>query len=111
MQIKFETTNNNDFLCLQLDSHHGVFIPQFFLQQLKPEYREQIQRAYPDSYETVMAGPESDFYWDCWDHLEQALEFVDQHNRTWRLHQDGDLWSYCVDKIDSPELKEFFGDC
>jgi len=27
------------------------------------------------------------------------------------LHEDGDLWSYRTDKADTPEMKEFFGDC
>ena len=110
MQISFET-NNNDFLCLEVDNHHGVYIPQIFLSELKPEFKELIKKEYPDSYQTIMAGPESDFYWDSWDHITQSLEFVDQHGHTWLLHEDGDLWSYRTDKADTPEMKEFFGDC
>lgn len=47
-------------------------------------------------------------YWDCWSWIINNAEYTTPEGDIYRLHQDGDLWAVCYEKMTMGE-KENFG--
>ena len=47
-------------------------------------------------------------YWDCWIWILDNAEYTTPEGDVYRLHQDGDLWGICYEKMTTEE-KENFG--
>lgn len=79
---------------LLINDAHGIYIPQLFCQTYlnyiinKDELKEDI--------ETVLQGPEGEFYFECWDNIEQNCKFTNDNNESYYigyLGESGDLWA------------------
>lgn len=66
------------------------------------------QRNPDEDWDACYCGPDSETYWESWDSVLANATYTDDEGNTWRLHQDGDLWCYCVDLMTNDE-KENFG--
>lgn len=53
------------------------------------------------------ADPENESYWDAWDWILNNAEYVDSDGDKYRLHQDGDLWGICYDRMTAEEKSNF----
>lgn len=53
------------------------------------------------------ANPKSDFYWDSWEWILNNAEFTAENGDKYRLHQDGNLWGICYDKMTGEEKRNF----
>lgn len=52
-------------------------------------------------------GPETDFYWDIWEHVLNNAEFKADDGNAYKLYQDGNLWGICWDKMTDEEKHNF----
>lgn len=70
------------------DSRRGVFIPQNFAEDI---IRESLQGVTDETLDSLLLGPESEFYWDDWvSVLDNA--YIMRDGIRWVFYQDGDLW-------------------
>jgi hypothetical protein len=91
---------------LLLNDSRGVYIPRdFALNFINWDGIES------EDIEILQAGPEdSDWYWETWDSVLCNASYTDEKGNVWRLHQDGDLFSYCEALMTAEEHFNFFGD-
>lgn len=50
---------------LIVDGHHGIYVPQVFAQHFTQ------QNCADEDWETLKAGPETDWYWESWEAVLQ----------------------------------------
>lgn len=81
-KVKFEDMQ------LAIDSHHGVYVPQFFVQQFD-KYR--ISNIRKDVLDSLLNGPDDEFYWESWDVYLNST-FKDDNNVKHYIFQNEDLW-------------------
>lgn len=53
------------------------------------------------------ANPDSEFYWDSWDWILNNAKFAAENGDIYRLHQDGDLWGICYERLSDDERVNF----
>lgn len=92
---------------LVLSDRRGIYIPQNFAEIVHAGASWRGVTA--EDIEVLLAGPEHTAYWDTWDWVLSTASFVDSHDRTWYLYQDGDLWLYNEELMDDEEYYNFFG--
>lgn len=88
-----------------LDSAHGIYIPQLFIETLKPEYLESITEEQKED----LADPYNEYYWDTWNDILINFE-LELDGNIYELYQDGDLFLYCYDLMTEEEKENFFQD-
>jgi hypothetical protein len=100
---------NVDSIVLLMSDSHGIYIPQFFIDDCS--FWEGIST---DCRDCLAMGPdyqENPSYWEYWDECLNSAYFIDKHGNKFVLWQDGDLWAYCPDIMTDLEYSEFFGEC
>jgi len=90
-----------------LSDSHGVYIPQFFIEEFDPSEWRGIKA---EDLEILRAGPEHEFYWETWDDILNNALHIDEDGMQWSLYQDGDLFAVCPDRMTAEEYKNFFGE-
>lgn len=78
---------------LLLDSHHGVYIPKLFAEELikgvyKVKNREAILKPLAE-----LGNPENQFYWEEWENLLDNCVLLDSKGNEYTLWQNEDLWA------------------
>lgn len=53
------------------------------------------------------ADPSLDCYWESWDWILANAKYTTSEGDIYRLHQDGDLWGICYEKMTEEEKKNF----
>jgi len=91
---------------LLVDGHHGVYVPQVFAESIDLKKFSGIRA---EDLQTVLAGPDTEWYWDAWTGILDNAVWVDHMGHRWLLHQDGDLWLYCPELMSEIERETFFG--
>ena len=93
---------------LLLADRHGVYIPQTFAE----DFGGDAWGIDEDSHDwlALLAGPETDAYWDAWDSVLSRATHTDSKGNVWTLHQDGDLWAVCPELMTDEEYEEYFGE-
>ena len=88
-----------------LDSARGVYIPQNFCEL----FDLQSWSLDPESWavKTCLSGHETDDYWDAWEEILNNAEYKDSEGNEYRLHQDGDLWAVCYERMTAEEKANF----
>ena len=102
-----------DAVTLILSDARGIYIPRDFLCDDANEIATEHCAAWglnADNFgEWLLATePDSEGYWDAWDWVLTHAKYVDDAGNTYCLHQDGDLWALCVERMTEDE-KENFG--
>ena len=90
---------------LLVDGHHGVYVPQVFAETVDLKLFAGIS---DEDIQTVLAGPDAEWYWDAWTGILDRAEYRDSDGNLWLLHQNGDLWLYSPDLMSETELEDFF---
>jgi len=75
---------------LLVDSNRGVFVAQSFAANYLDTNLKEDDKA------ILLAGPEHDDYWECWEDVLNYCELTDQDGNKFTLHQDFDLWAVPV---------------
>lgn len=96
---------------LILSDARGRYIPRDFVQdKYAPNaYSEKHCRAWHITPADAIAllDPDGEHYWDVWDEVMQYAYYEDTDGAVYTLHQDGDLWGICFDKMTADELRNF----
>ena len=53
------------------------------------------------------ANPDSESYWEAWEWILINAEYKAGNGDKYHLHQDGDLWGICYDKMTEEEKHNF----
>jgi hypothetical protein len=77
------------------DSSRGVYIPQYFAENVRREY---VSGVSDEDYATLKAGPDHEHYWDAWADVLDNAKIMEPKVGECYLHQDGDLWVVPVEK-------------
>lgn len=95
---------------LILTDARGIYIPRDFVCDDYNEIAIEHCEAWGIKLEDaeVLQNPENEWYWDTWNDVLNCAEFTDSEGNKFKLHQDGDLWGICYDKMTNEE-KENFG--
>lgn len=78
--------SNAELFC---DSHHGIYVPQYFAQNIK---RDMVEGVSAEDYAVLEKGPDHEHYWDAWADVLDNASVSDPVKGKCHLHQDGDLW-------------------
>lgn len=55
----------------------------------------------------ICQNPDHPEYWEAWQCILDCAYWIDQDGYKWSLHQDGDLWAICYEKLTEEEKKNF----
>lgn len=102
-----------DAVVLILSDSRGVYIPQHFLTEDNGEISVEhcatwgLTEENREHWGDAALDPETEGYWDAWqwvlDHAEHTTEDGDRYT----LHQDGDLWGICLERMTAEEKSNF----
>ncbi len=53
------------------------------------------------------ANPESENYWEDWEWILNNAKYTDKDGSVYYLHQDGDLWGLCYERMTDEEKRNF----
>lgn len=83
----------------------GIYIPQYFAESCK---REMVHGVSAETWATLEAGPDHEFYWDAWDDVMRDAKIRTPDGQEGFLYQDGDLWIIWGE--DDPDFANFSGE-
>jgi len=89
---------------LYCSDSHGVYIPRDFAESYNRSMWQGIDK---DDVDVLCAGPEHEQYWDAWDNVLDNAKVVGDDGHTYTLHQDGDLWVICYERMTEQEKRDF----
>lgn len=82
---------------LLLTDARGIYQPRDFAQEVK---RECIANVSDADWETLLAGPDVDYYWDAWQEVcDAAVITAPDTGVKYYIYQDGDTWLVPVDAV------------
>lgn len=81
--------------CLLSDAR-GIYIPQNFAEIFAWRAVHGVEEK---DLVLLLEGPESEHYWETWDHVLQNAVLRDAEGNEYTLHQDGDLWAIPKDAV------------
>lgn len=56
---------------------------------------------------SAAANPDDERYWEAWDWILNNAQYKDEDGNVYTLHQDGDLWGLCVERMTDEEKRNF----
>ena len=77
-----------DTMELVIDGSAGIYSPKYFAEL----FGDQVKNVKPEDLETLLAGPEDEWYWEAWQNFQMygKIEFRDED---WSIYQyEGDIW-------------------
>lgn len=92
-------------IVLMISDNYGVYIPQNFVNDVDLN----AWHVKPEDAEILAQGPDHENYWDAWDSVLNDAYFMDGDAK-YTLHQDGDLWAVCPERMTNEEYQQFFGE-
>jgi hypothetical protein len=97
-----------NYIQLYSDSSRGVTIPKHFAESVVRERVSGIDLA--DLDYLLDSDITDDGYWDTWDDVVSNVILTYNDGDQFTLHQNGDLFTICLDKISDEQYLEFFGE-
>lgn len=93
---------------LVLSDSRGIYIPRDFLTDNYNEIAIEHCKAWGlteenKEYWIEATNPESEFYWDAWQWILENAKYTCDNGDVFILHQDGDLWGLCLDRMTDEE--------
>jgi hypothetical protein len=97
---------------LILSDARGIYIPRDFLtdndNQIAWDHCAAWGLTKDNMHEWRAAVlPDSEIYWDAWQWVLEHAKFTDVDGSVFRLHQDGDLWGLCFERMTNEEKDNF----
>lgn len=90
---------------LFVDGAYGVYVPETFAVMIAPSEWDGISQ---EDLLTLQLREFGDDYWDTWDTVLENATYTDTDGNVFRLHQDGDLWAYCIERMSLEEQRNMF---
>jgi hypothetical protein len=91
---------------LLADSHHGVYIPQLVVQQYLEHPMWDWSEVDQEDIDTVLSGPNDEWYWEAWDSIKDAVKVVDEDGTEYVIVYNEDLWLVPTD-VDESEVEQW----
>lgn len=105
-----------DSVNLILSDARGIYIPRDFLtddcNNVAWSHCEKwgLNESNKDQWFDAV-NPDSECYWDAWEWVLNHAKFTDERGNVYTLHQDGDLWGVCFERMTDAEKYHFgFGE-
>ena len=97
---------------LILSASRGIYIPRDFVcddyNEVATEHCEAWGLNDSNKEQWIdAADPESDYYWEAWHWILNNARFTNENGDVYTLHQDGDLWGLCIDRMSEEEKYNF----
>lgn len=96
-------------IVLILSDARGQYIPRDFVtddwNEIAIEHCDAWQIK-PDEA-AILQNPEHEWYWETWDDVLNYAQYTDADGSVYRLHQDGNLWGICYEKMTDEEKTNF----
>ena len=101
-----------DAVTFILSDARGIYIPRDFICDDYNDVAIEHCKAWGltednKEYWIDAADPDSDWYWEAWDWILSNAEYIDADGNKYFLHQDGDLWGLCFDRMTEEEKQNF----
>lgn len=101
-----------DTIILILSDARGIYIPRDFLTDSDNNIAWEHCNNWgltTENYKSWGSATDVDSmsYWDDWDWILQNAQYKDSDGSIYRLHQDGDLWGLCLEKMTDEEKQNF----
>lgn len=97
--------NKLDAIVLMMSDSYGDYIPQNFVDDVDLT----AWHVDADDAAILAKGPDVDGYWDSWGAVLSNAYYTDGDAK-YTLHQDGDLWAICPERMTNSEYSDFFGE-
>lgn len=94
---------------LLVDGARGVYVPETFATMIDLSEWDGISQEDLLALQLREFGDDGD-YWDIWDTVLNNATYTDTDGNVFRLHQDGDLWAYCIERMSLEEQQNMFPD-
>jgi hypothetical protein len=82
---------NKEPICI-VDSAHGMYIPQVFLESTKDNPRW-LMGINDEEREAIEAGPDHPDYWESWAQLIDMAYYTDEDGTKYTLYENTDLFA------------------
>lgn len=79
--------DTESFTMLAVSDSAGIYAPQEFVSQ----YEDELKNASRDDIDTVLSGPDEEWYWEAWSDIESNA-YIEIDGVKWFIHQSGDIW-------------------
>ena len=96
-----------DAVMLILSDSRGIYIPQNFIEQFMKPTVDSWSGISDSAKAECLKGPEIDAYWEYWDDILRDARYHHPDGSIYNLHQDGDLFMLCFDRMDNEEKSNF----
>lgn len=73
---------------LMVDSHHGIYAPKIFMEQLSAHYKKQI----PAADRAVLRDIENDLYFDVWEDVSSIVFKTETGQKLHVYEHEGDIY-------------------
>ncbi len=94
---------------LLVSDRNGIYIPKIYAEMVD-EFLYLWENVSREDVDLLLKGPEEESYWDVWHDIVQWATYSDEEGKTWRLHQDGDLFVYCDERMNDEEYFNLWGE-
>lgn len=92
-------------IVLMMSDSYGVYIPKNFVNDVDLG----AWHVKPEDAEILASGPDHEDYWEAWDSVLDYAYYM-HGDAKYTLHQDGDLWAVCPERMTNEEYSNFFGE-
>lgn len=105
-----------DAQVLLFSDARGQYIPRDFAVMVLEAIKTNIKWGSHDSgFETELAelakGPDdNEYYWEAWHNMLDSAFYTAENGDVYHLHQDGDLWAICYERLTRTEYHNIFGE-
>jgi hypothetical protein len=89
-------------ISLLLSDARGIYIPRDFAAGFDTE----AWCVNPADAE-ALSDPDNEWYWEAWQSVLDKARYTDEAGNVYTLHQDGDLWALCAERMTDEEKANF----
>lgn len=86
----------NPTIELICDSHHGIYCPQFAMEQIRDKRLICKNYSEVEQYFSDLSTPDNDFYWDAWSDLIDNAILLDSDGNEYYIDHSEDIWAVPV---------------
>jgi hypothetical protein len=93
---------------LILSDSQGIYIPQNFIEKIVDTTIVGSWSGIGESEKAeCLKGPKLDTYWEAWDDILDNARYHHPDGSVYTLHQDGDLFMLCLERMTIEEKRKF----
>jgi hypothetical protein len=98
------TTKKEPAVILLLSDARGIYIPRDFANEIRQDFVVGVEQG---DWDVLEAGPDHESYWDTWQVVCDNAVVKTLAGDEYRIHQDGDCWLLCYERMTAEEKSNF----